>query len=61
MKVRCDHYTPRRRRCKYCGAVLKMDIVGLKCPTRNCQWEYGIDEKDDVPEVRCVRVKEAGG
>lgn len=44
-----------RRRCLYCGAVLKRDMVGLKCPTRNCQWEHGVDEEtydDDYDDER---------
>ena len=28
--------------CKYCGAKLKRDNVGHYCPTRNCQWQYGV-------------------
>jgi hypothetical protein len=30
-------------RCKYCGAILKSDLVGKYCPTKNCQWQFGID------------------
>lgn len=29
-------------RCRYCGAVLKLDVVGHYCPTRNCQWQHGV-------------------
>jgi hypothetical protein len=35
-----------RIRCKYCGAILVRDAVGLRCPTKNCQWEHGSDEAD---------------
>lgn len=28
--------------CKYCGAKLRRDDVGPKCPSRNCQWEHGL-------------------
>lgn len=28
--------------CKYCGAKLKKDHIGKYCPTRNCQWEFGV-------------------
>lgn len=28
--------------CKYCGARLRRDYIGHKCPTRNCQWEFGV-------------------
>jgi hypothetical protein len=36
----------RRIRCKICGAVLKRDSVGFRCPTKNCQWQHGTDEVD---------------
>jgi hypothetical protein len=29
-------------RCKYCGAKLRYDHVGPHCPTRNCDWRYGL-------------------
>jgi hypothetical protein len=32
--------------CKYCGAKLTRDCVGLRCPTHNCQWEWGIPDKE---------------
>lgn len=32
----------RRIYCKYCGAELISDVVGKRCPTRNCQWEHGM-------------------
>jgi hypothetical protein len=32
-------------RCKYCGATLTRDCVGLRCPTHNCQWEWGIPKE----------------
>ena len=38
--------------CKYCGAKLKRDMVGLHCTTRNCQWEYGLPEREDSPTKR---------
>ena len=28
--------------CRYCGARLRRDAVGHYCPTRNCQWQYGV-------------------
>jgi hypothetical protein len=28
--------------CKYCGAELARDSVGLRCLTKNCQWEHGV-------------------
>ena len=34
--------------CKYCGAKLKRDIVGQFCPTKNCQWQYGLPLADDT-------------
>ena len=39
-------------RCKYCGERLRRDPVGQYCPTKNCQWHHGLDEKDDTPTVR---------
>lgn len=33
--------------CKYCGARLTRDVVGLRCPTHNCQWEWGIPTAPD--------------
>ncbi len=39
-----------RFRCKFCGAILKRDDVGLKCPTHNCQWEHGADEASEAKE-----------
>ena len=38
-------------RCKYCGAILERDAVGLYCPTRNCQWHHGADEADKAAEA----------
>lgn len=35
--------------CKYCGAKLKRDVVGLYCPTKNCQWQYGLPKEEDSP------------
>jgi uncharacterized Zn finger protein (UPF0148 family) len=35
------------KRCKFCGAILIRDNVGLRCPTRNCQWEHGSSEADE--------------
>lgn len=32
----------RRIYCRYCGAKLRTDHVGLYCPTDNCQWRYGL-------------------
>jgi len=37
----------RPYRCKYCGAILRRDAVGLYCPTENCQWHHGIDDEED--------------
>lgn len=34
--------------CRFCGAKLKRDSVGQYCPTRNCQWQYGLPEADDL-------------
>jgi len=42
------------RYCKYCGAELLMDSVGLFCPTRNCQWGPGVptcEEQVDAPRT----------
>jgi hypothetical protein len=36
--------------CKYCGAKLKKDFIGKKCGTRNCKWEFGMDEEEDRGE-----------
>lgn len=33
--------------CKYDGAKLKRDIVGKKCPTKNCHWEHGMSKEDE--------------
>jgi hypothetical protein len=38
--------------CKYCGATLKKDFIGKKCGTRNCQWEFGMDEEKDETSRR---------
>jgi hypothetical protein len=32
--------------CKYCGAELARDSIGLRCPTKNCQWEHGVPKPD---------------
>ena len=32
--------------CRYCGAKLKRDSVGLRCPTKNCQWEHGLPDNE---------------
>jgi hypothetical protein len=37
--------TIRRIYCKYCGRKLKYDDVGPLCGTRNCQWEFGVDNE----------------
>ena len=34
-------------RCKYCGAILRRDAYGLRCPTHNCQWEYDLPQEAD--------------
>ena len=39
----------RRIYCKYCGARLVRDLVGWKCSTHNCQWQYGIPESELRP------------
>lgn len=43
--------------CKYDGARLRRDAVGHYCPTRNCQWEFGVPdcmqgraERSDAPK-----------
>ena len=43
----CSVLSQKERRvyCKYCGAKLIRDCVGWKCPTRNCQWEYGVEDE----------------
>ena len=28
--------------CKYCGARLKRDPVGHYCPSKNCDWQFGV-------------------
>ena len=28
--------------CRYCGAKLRRDHVGHYCPTKNCQWQFGV-------------------
>jgi hypothetical protein len=35
--------------CRFCGARLRRDHIGQKCPTPNCQWESGLDERSDTP------------
>jgi len=30
--------------CKFCGAKLRRDHIGQKCPTDNCQWEHGVSD-----------------
>ncbi len=40
----------RRIYCRYCGAKLKRDTVGMYCPTKNCQWSYtgtGMSKEDE--------------
>ncbi len=39
----------KRVRCKYCGAKLRHDDIGQKCPTHNCQWEHGVTEEKVKP------------
>lgn len=34
--------------CRYCGAQLRRDPHGQYCPTRNCQWQYGLPESEDT-------------
>jgi hypothetical protein len=38
----------RRIYCKYCGAKLVRDIIGWRCPTKNCQWEHGMPDIADT-------------
>ena len=38
-------------RCKYCGARLVRDDIGMRCPTHNCDWQHGFDEP--VSMCRC--------
>ena len=38
--------------CKFCGAKLRRDSVGLYCPTENCQWQHGLPEDEDDPPKR---------
>lgn len=35
--------------CRYCGARLKRDFIGQKCPTPNCQWQHGLSDEEDTP------------
>jgi hypothetical protein len=44
----------QRYRCKFCGAKLKRDPFGLYCPTKNCQWQYGVDEETDSAAERAA-------
>jgi hypothetical protein len=30
--------------CRFCGARLKLDSVGHYCPTKNCQYQFGVKE-----------------
>lgn len=32
--------------CRFCGARLRRDYVGHKCPTHNCQWQHGAGDGD---------------
>lgn len=56
----------RRIYCRYCGAKLRTDPVGLYCPTDNCQWRYGLPsdepgalrpEKPTLAEARKVKCR----
>lgn len=38
--------TERRIYCKFCGAKLKKDLIGLYCPTNNCSWRHGLPENE---------------
>lgn len=38
-------------RCKYCGARLRRNSVGLYCPTKNCQWSQGVVEEGEQFEL----------
>ena len=56
----------RRVRCKYCGAVLVRDAVGLRCPTHNCQWEHGLPENEEAEggedeQRRRIAIQNSGG
>ncbi len=33
--------------CRFCGAKLKRDPYGKKCPTYNCQWQHGMSKEDE--------------
>lgn len=48
-------------RCKYCGAILRRDAVGLYCPTKNCQWQYGSDEADEADKDDAAADAAEGG
>ena len=37
----------KRIYCRFCGAKLKRDEVGMYCPTKNCQWSHGLPEDED--------------
>lgn len=42
-----DKRKPERRiYCRFCGAKLKRDAIGWKCPTVNCDWEHGVDDEE---------------
>lgn len=43
--------------CKYDGARLRRDATGHYCPTRNCQWEFGVP---DCSETKRSRMREGG-
>lgn len=43
-----------RIRCKYCGAKLKKDFIGYYCPTKNCDWQYGIPE-EEIPSQNSLK------
>lgn len=58
----------RRIYCRFCGAKLRSDAVGLYCPTDNCQWRYGLptdepgalrnDERDNCkPGRRTIKLE----
>jgi hypothetical protein len=35
--------------CKKCGARLKRDFIGPRCPTVSCQWNHGIPQQEMTP------------
>ena len=44
----------KRIYCKYCGAKLRKDHVGQYCPTKNCQWQYGVPAEKPTPPKKGV-------